>query len=52
MQNYLSCTLILRTILNYVPPIFEQQTFAQVVSQSGKSLKNIFSILENGNVVK
>lgn len=46
-NNFLSCILILRAVLNYVPPIFGYHSFAQVVSQSGRSLKDIFGVLEN-----
>ncbi len=44
--NYLSCALLLRGIMNHVPPVFGCQTFAQVVAQSGKSLKTVFERLE------
>ncbi len=47
-NNLLSCILLLRAILNYVPPIFGCSTFSQYVSESGRSLKAIFSILEEG----
>ncbi len=46
--NYLACILLLRAILNYIPPIFGQSTFAQVTSQVGRSLKDIFTFLEEG----
>jgi hypothetical protein len=39
--NYLSCALIIRALMNHVPPIFGVQTFAQVVASSGKSVKAI-----------
>lgn len=46
--DFLSCILLLRAVLNYVPPVFGHSTFSQVVSQSGRSLKEIFSFLEEG----
>jgi hypothetical protein len=45
--NYLSCALLMRGIMNHVPPVFGCQTFAQVVAQSGKSLKVVFERLED-----
>ena len=39
--DFLSCILLLRAVLNYVPPVFGHSTFSQVVSQSGRSLKEI-----------
>ena len=46
--NYLSCVLIIRAVMNHIPPIFGEQTFSQVVSQSGRSLKSILERLEDG----
>jgi hypothetical protein len=48
IQNYLSCILILRALINHIPPIFGYETFAQVVSQSSRSLKEHFTLLDNG----
>ncbi|MGO8842965.1 MAG: hypothetical protein ACLQF1_18065 [Methyloceanibacter sp.] len=45
--NYLSCALIIRALMNHVPPIFGAQTFAQVVAGSGKSVKAILGRLED-----
>jgi hypothetical protein len=45
--NYLSCALLMRGIMNHVAPVFGCQTFAQVVAQSGKSLKTVFERLED-----
>ena len=47
-ENFLSCILLLRAVLNYIPPVFGHSTFSQVVSQSGRSLKDVFSFLEEG----
>ncbi|QKK07980.1 MAG: hypothetical protein HND58_07180 [Planctomycetota bacterium] len=44
--HYLSCTLLLRTLLNHVPPVFGQSTFAQVVGQSPRSVKELLRPLE------
>jgi hypothetical protein len=48
MQNYLSCLLILRAVLNHIPPIFGHTTFVEVVNNSSKSLKAIFTPLQDG----
>jgi hypothetical protein len=45
--NYISCALLMRGIMNHVPPVFGCQTFAQVVAQSGRSLKTVFERLED-----
>jgi hypothetical protein len=47
-ENYLSSTLLLRAIINHVPPIFSATNFAQVVANSNRSVKAILSILEDG----
>jgi hypothetical protein len=39
--NYLASTLLIRALLNHIPPIFGHQTFQQVVSQSKKSVKEL-----------
>jgi len=44
--NYLASTLLLRAIINHVPPIFGHTTFSQVVSQASKSRKELFKLLE------
>jgi hypothetical protein len=45
--NYLASTLLIRAMLNHVPPILGHQTFQQVVSQSGKSVKELLRPLED-----
>lgn len=45
--NIISVLLIGRSILNHVPPIFGQQTFKAVCSNSPRSLQGIFDFLEN-----
>jgi hypothetical protein len=45
--NYLACTLLIRAVMNHVPPIFGMETFAQVVAGSGKSLKAVLSRLQD-----
>jgi hypothetical protein len=45
--NYLSCALLIRAVMNHVPPVFGCQTFAQVAAQSGRSLKAVFERLED-----
>lgn len=46
--NYLSCSLLIRAIINHVPPLFGQRKFSQVVANSGRSVRSILSQLEEG----
>jgi hypothetical protein len=46
--NNLAAVLLMRTVLNHVPPVFGHDSFAQVVANAGKSLKESFEHLENG----
>jgi len=46
--NVLAVALLMRTVLNHVPPVFGHDTFAQVLASVGKSLKDSFDHLENG----
>ena len=46
--NLIAAILLMRAILNFVPPIFGQDTFVQVVADMGKSLKVLFANLEDG----
>lgn len=45
--NYISSILILRAVMNHIPPIFGQTTFSQIVAQSNRSTKAILSKLED-----
>lgn len=45
-QNWIAVTLLIRAILNHIPPIFGHQTFNQVVSNSTKSVKALLAPLE------
>jgi hypothetical protein len=45
--NYLSCVLLIRAVMNHVPPVFGCRTFAELTAQSGRSLKAIFERLED-----
>ncbi|MCW3848766.1 hypothetical protein OF829_16130 [Sphingomonas sp. LB-2] len=45
--NYLSSVLLIRAIMNHVPPVFGQQTFGAVVSQAGRSVKPMLERLEH-----
>jgi len=45
--NYLSAILILRAILNHIPPIFGFKSFSEYVSQTGRSTKSILQRLED-----
>jgi hypothetical protein len=44
--NYLASTLLIRALLNHVPPIFGHTTFLQVVSQAARSVKELLKPLE------
>ena len=44
--NYLASILLIRMLLNHVPPIFGHQTFAQVVSNAPRSMKDLLRPLE------
>jgi hypothetical protein len=46
--NILATALLMRTVLNHVPPVFGHDTFSQVVANVGRSLKESFEHLENG----
>lgn len=47
-DNILATALLMRTVLNHVPPVFGHDSFAQVVANARKSLKESFDHLENG----
>ena len=47
-SNLVATTLLMRAVLNYVPPLFGQETFTQVVANVGRSLKDSFDHLEKG----
>jgi hypothetical protein len=43
--NYISAALLLRATINHVPAVFGVETFGEVVSQSGRSIKAILGRL-------
>jgi len=43
---YLSTALLIRSLINHIPPIFGHKTFQQVVSQATKSRKELFMPLD------
>jgi len=45
--NYITAVLLLRAVMNHVPPIFEVKSFRELVAQSGRSLKSILGRLED-----
>jgi hypothetical protein len=45
--NYITSLLLMRAIMNHVPPAFEARTFAEVVAKSGRSIKAILSRLDD-----
>ena len=46
-SNYISSILLLRAIMNHVPPIFGVTSFSQVVAHASRSTKNILEKLED-----
>jgi hypothetical protein len=48
LENYLACGMLIRAILDHVPPIFEKKNFAEVANNYGtKSFKDIVLPLED-----
>lgn len=45
--NYLSSVLLIRAVMNHVPPVFGCRTFSEVTAQAGRSLKAVFERLED-----
>lgn len=43
--NFISSALLLRAIMNHVPPAFEAKTFSEVVAHAGRSVKAILARL-------
>ncbi|MEL7054327.1 MAG: hypothetical protein AAGM45_21450 [Cyanobacteria bacterium J06588_5] len=46
--NYLSAALLIRAVMNHIPAVFGAKTFGEVVAQSGRSLKSVLSIMQDG----
>lgn len=46
--NIVATALTMRTVLNYVPPVFDQRTFREVAAHSERSHKEMFVHLEDG----
>nr|WP_290228151.1 DUF2513 domain-containing protein [Trichocoleus desertorum] len=44
--NYIATTLLMRALINHIPPVFGQKTFQQVISQVSKSRRELFKPLE------
>jgi hypothetical protein len=44
---YLSTALLIRALINHIPPVFGHERFDQVVSQSTKSRKELFKPLDD-----
>lgn len=45
--NYIAAVLLIRAVMNHVPPIFKAASFKEMVSQSNRSVKAIFAQLED-----
>jgi len=46
--NVIATALLMRSVLNYVPPAFGKQDFRQVAAEVGRSLKESFGHLQEG----
>lgn len=46
IENYIATTLLIRALINHIPPVFGQKTFQQVMSQVSKSRRELFKPLE------
>ena len=46
--NIVATALTMRAVLNYVPPVFGQETFEQVLAQCERSHKENFTHLQEG----
>jgi len=46
--NLVACLLLIRTIMNYIPPLFSQHSFEQVAADVPKSQKKAFTHLQSG----
>lgn len=45
-NNYLASLLLLRAIMNHIPPIFGFNTFSEYVANTGRSIKSVLQKLE------
>jgi hypothetical protein len=46
--NVVACLLLIRTIMNHVPPVFGHSKFEQVVASASRSQKEMFAHLQSG----
>lgn len=46
--NIVACLLLIRTIMNHIPPLFGQNSFEQVAANVPRSQKEMFSHLQSG----
>jgi hypothetical protein len=46
-ENYLACALLIRAVMNHVPPVFGFRTFKEVVANCGRSVKGALELLED-----
>jgi hypothetical protein len=46
-ENYIACALMVRAVINHIPPVFGTQTFSQFVSQAGRSVKAAMESLDD-----
>ena len=45
--NYISCALLVRAVMNHVPPVFGVQTFSEIVAGAGRSVKAVLTTLND-----
>lgn len=46
-ENYIACVLLLRAVMNHVPPVFGYQLFKEVSAHAGRSVKAALELLED-----
>lgn len=45
--NYIAAALLIRAVMNHVPPIFGAKSFKEVISQSSRSVKAVLARLDD-----
>lgn len=46
--NVVACLLLIRTIMNHIPPVFGHSKFEHVVANASRSQKDVFANLQSG----
>jgi hypothetical protein len=47
LENYITCALLIRAVMNHVPPVFGYKAFAEVSAQAGRSAKAALELLQD-----